>query len=85
MDSMNPKPTVGFLGPQPYMQAAIESLRQRFDVHLLNPKTWDDEEIDQVVAYCQQQGIEAVGGFAQKDAFHHLLINEKLGTRSLFL
>ncbi|PIF03097.1 MAG: hypothetical protein CR979_00170 [Propionibacterium sp.] len=70
---------VGFLGPQPYMDAALEDLRKTYDVHVLNPKGWSDEEISAVVEDCKEKGIEVVAGYAQKDAFHHILINEGLG------
>lgn len=71
--------TYGFLGPQPYMAAAIEEMSKTMNVVELNPKTWTDEEMDAVAQQCHEQGIEAVAGFAQKDAFHHILINERLG------
>lgn len=70
---------VGFLGPQPYMEAALEDLRKTYDVHVLNPVGWSDEEMDAVADDCRSKNIEAVAGYAQKDAFHHILINERLG------
>lgn len=71
--------SVGFLGPQPYMAAALEELRKTYDVHVLNPEGWSDEEMDTIAAECREKGIEAVAGYAQKDAYHHILINERLG------
>lgn len=73
------KPTYGFLSPQPYMAKAIEDMNTRINVEVIEAKTWEDEEIDAIVADCKAKGVRAVGGFAQKDAFHHILINEKLG------
>ena len=70
---------VGFLGPQPYMQPAIDDMRTRLTVHELWPNGWGEEEIDRVVAQCRDRGVTAVAGFAQKDAFQHILINERLG------
>jgi hypothetical protein len=76
---MTQRMPVGFLSPQPYMQPAIESLRERFDVHVLEAHTWQSYEIERLAAHCRDHGIRSVGGFAQKDAFHHILVNEQLG------
>lgn len=76
---MSDRPCYGFLSPQPYMHKAIERMRESFDVEVLEPKTWDAAEMDQIAAFCKEKGIRSVGGFAQKDAFHHILINERLG------
>ena len=73
------KPTFAVLGPQPYMARALEDLRKDFDLRILNPESWEETELDRLEAECRSQGIEAVGGFAQKDAFHHILINDRLG------
>jgi len=78
---MADKKAVGFLGPQEYMKPAIETMREKYDVHEMNPKGWEKEEIDELVKYCKDNNIEGVGGFAQKDAFHHILINEGLGNK----
>lgn len=71
--------TYGFLNPQPYMKRAIADMEKNMNVEVLEPKTWDKKEIDSIVSTCKEKGIKSVGGFAQKDAFHHILINEKLG------
>ena len=73
------KPTFAVLGPQPYMARALEDLRKDFDLRILNAESWEETELDRLEAECRSQGIEAVGGFAQKDAFHHILINDRLG------
>lgn len=70
---------MGFLSPQPYMDQAIAIMREHLDVRLLEPLGWEDDEVEMIVKQCQKQGIAAVAGFAQKDAFHHILINERLG------
>ena len=75
----DPRISVGFLGPQPYMEHALDVLGETYDVHILNPKGWGDEEMDAVAADCREKGIQAVAGYAQKDAYHHILINERLG------
>ncbi|MCV6545889.1 MAG: ATP-grasp domain-containing protein [Cohaesibacter sp.] len=73
------KPSYGFLSPQPYMQSAIDEMSARIDVKVMEAKTWQADEIAAHVADCKDKGIRSVGGFAQKDAFHHILINEGLG------
>lgn len=75
----NNKTKYGFLNPQPYMKQAIADINETMTVEVLNPQTWNDDEIDSIVSVCKEKGIKSVGGFAQKDAFHHILINEKLG------
>ncbi|MDP8052149.1 hypothetical protein QJU23_06910 [Pasteurella atlantica] len=73
------KPHIGFLGPQPYMKQAIDEMNKHLVVHELNPTTWKDEEMEAIAQKCRDKNITAVAGFAQKDAFHHILINERLG------
>ena len=73
------KQHIGFLGPQPYMAKAIEDMAQRLVVHTFSPKTWDEAEMQAIAEECRAKNIVAVAGFAQKDAFHHILINERLG------
>ena len=74
---------MGFLGPQPYMARAIEELKADFEIVPLEVKGWEQSAIDKAVAECKAKGIESVGGFAQKDAFHHILINQALGHTSI--
>lgn len=70
----------GFLSPQAYMKGAIEDMKaNHFDVHALDVKGHGDEELDRIEKYCKENNIAMVGGYAQKDAFHHILINERLG------
>ena len=76
---MKEKKSFGFLGPQPYMKLAIMEMSKELDVHTIEAKTWEDEEIESIAKYCKENNIEAVAGYAQKDAFHHILINERLG------
>jgi hypothetical protein len=68
----------GFLSPQEYMSAAISEMKQKNDIHIVNPLNWD-ESIDECVTYCKENNIESVGGYAQKDAYNHILINRGLG------
>ncbi len=76
---MTKKTQIGFLSPQPYMKRAIEKMQEHLIVHELYPKTWSDADIAEIVAECQEKNMTAVAGFAQKDALHHILINEQLG------
>jgi hypothetical protein len=76
---MPDKPPFGLINPQPYMAPAIERLNERFSIHAIHPVGWHRAEINALAEDCRARGIRAVGGFAQKDAFHHLLINEQLG------
>ena len=64
------------------MERAIEEMSKRIQVEVVNAKTWEDREIDKIAADCKSKGIKSVGGFAQKDAFHHILINKKLGNKA---
>lgn len=73
------KPVYGFLSPQPYMQKSIDDMKTRIGLEVIEAKTWEDQEIDKIVEFCKSKNVRSVGGFAQKDAFHHILINEKLG------
>lgn len=76
------KPSYGFLSPQPYMKDAIEEMSTRADIHVMEAETWAADEIARHVDSCRAAGIRSVGGFAQKDAFHHILINEGLGNKA---
>lgn len=67
------------INPQPYMEPALAQLNQSCAVYRLNPQGWGADEIRLAADYCRERGISAVGGFAQKDAFQHILINEQLG------
>lgn len=69
----------GFLSPQPYMEIALKGIKKLSDVVVIDPQGWDSHQVDEMVAKCKEQGVSAVAGFAQKDAFSHILINERLG------
>jgi len=76
---MADQPQFGIINPQPYMARAIEHLARRFSIHPIEARGWQPGEIAAIGEDCRERGIRAVGGFAQKDAFHHLLINDHLG------
>lgn len=69
------KKNVGFLSPQPYMARGIKEMEQDFNVHALDVKSLQPDDIQAVVNQCKGLGIDAVAGYAQKDAFPHILIN----------
>ncbi|NRA55889.1 MAG: hypothetical protein HRU23_17260 [Gammaproteobacteria bacterium] len=73
------KKHIGFLSPQPYMASGIKEMEQDFNVHALDVKSLHPDDIQAVVNQCKALGISAVAGYAQKDAFPHILINEQLG------
>ncbi len=77
MDRLKPK--IGFLGPQEYMKEVIEDMKETYDVIELNPKGWDENEIEKTVQEVNEKGLEVVVGFGQEDALHHILINARLG------
>lgn len=78
---MSNKRNFGFLSPQPYMNKAIQEMQEKYHVHTIQAETWQKEEIQKIKEFCQENKIEAVAGYAQKDAFHHILINEALGNK----
>ncbi|MCG5529664.1 hypothetical protein LRD18_02090 [Halorhodospira halochloris] len=69
----------GVINPQPYMEPALKQLSESCEVRRLTPQGWGREEIGAIADYCRDNRLSAVAGFAQKDAFHHILINEQLG------
>lgn len=75
------KPKFGFLSPQPYMKDALEEMKSFADITVLDPKNWESD-IAKSIAQCKSENIQSVGGFAQKDAFSHILINEGLGQKA---
>lgn len=76
---MAEQPRFGIINPQPYMAQALGELGQHCGVHEIEARTWHPAELEAIAADCRERGIRSVGGFAQKDAFHHILINEQLG------
>ncbi len=75
------KKNFGFLSPQAYMKQAIEEMNKEYNIHTINANTWEESEINSIVKDCKEKDIKAVAGYAQKDAFHHILINEALGNK----
>jgi len=74
---------IGFLGPQAYMERALVDMRTRYDIEEITIKGWEPAEINAAIEECKAKGVVCVGGFAQKDALHHILVNEGLGNVSL--
>ncbi|MFP4147597.1 MAG: acetyl-CoA carboxylase biotin carboxylase subunit family protein [Halorhodospira sp.] len=71
----------GVINPQPYMEPALKALEDRFEIDRLHPHGWDAEALRPIVEECRARRLRSVAGFAQKDAFHHLLLNEALGNQ----
>lgn len=78
---MSEKRNFGFLSPQPYMKKAIDEMQKEYNIHTIEAKTWEEDEINSIAKFCKENKIESVAGYAQKDAFHHILINEALGNK----
>ncbi len=73
------KRSYGFLSPQPYMQRAVEDMKTRNRIVVIEPTGWNPGDVAKSLNICRDNQVVAVGGFAQKDAFNHILINEQLG------
>eukprot|EP01052_Picozoa_sp_SAG31_P006988 SAG31_NODE_328_length_17643_cov_46.707649_8_plen_353_part_00 len=75
------KPRIGLLTPQAYMKNALDELAEEYDIVPITPATgdWSQETIDYWVKYCKDNDVPCVVGFAQKDSWHHPLINAGLG------
>ncbi len=76
------KEKFGILSPQPYFKKAIEEMQETMEIVTVQPKGWAPEEVAETVKFCKDNGIKSVGGFAQKDAFNHILINRGLGHKA---
>jgi len=76
---MTAKMPVGVLNPQAYMAPALDRLGADFEVHAIEAGGWRTQEMDAIARDCRERGIRSVAGFAQKDAFQHILLNERLG------
>ena len=78
-------PRSGLLNPQAYMTTYIEELKRFYDIRILNPdeKNFAPEYIKEWAQKCRDQGIDKICGLAQKDSWHHALINRELGHVSI--
>jgi hypothetical protein len=79
------RPVIGLLNPQPYMKKYIDELRTRFDIRIITPDetNFSPDYIKLWAQLCRDQGINYVCGLAQKDSWHHALINRELGHVSI--
>ncbi len=72
------KPKFCFLSPQAYMQKGFKEMEAEMDLIVEEPKNWTTD-IEKAVEHCKKEGAKSAGGFAQKDAYNHILINRGLG------
>jgi len=74
-------PKLGLLPPQAYMASELEKLYKEYDVTQIPAEegNWSEEHVNSLVEFCKKNEIPSVVGFAQKDAWHHALINAGLG------
>ena len=67
------------------MKGALDELSKEYDIVPISPAEgdWSEETIAYWVQYCKDNNVPAVVGFAQKDSWHHPLINMGLGNITL--
>jgi hypothetical protein len=79
------RPVLGLLTPQEYMRQELEKLSQEFQFVPLAPGEidWSDDTIEHWTNVLKSAGATGVLGLAQKDAWHHALLNQALDKVSL--
>ena len=79
------RPVLGILTPQEYMRKELERLSEEFQIVPVSPGTidWSDETISRWAEVLREAGATGALGLAQKDAWHHALLNRALGKVSL--
>ena len=67
------------------MKGALDKLSKEYEIVPISPAEcdWSEETIAYWVQYCKTNNVPAVVGFAQKDSWHHPLINMGLGNITL--
>ena len=88
MDHAEPaelRPVLGILTPQEYMRQELERLSKEIQIVPVAPGEidWSDETIAHWTQMLKAAGATGVLGLAQKDAWHHALLNRALGKVSL--
>lgn len=75
------KDKLGLLPPQAYMKDELDKLYKQYDVKIIEiaEGDWEQASIDKWVQFCKDNSLPCVVGFAQKDSWHHALINAGLG------
>jgi len=78
-------PKLGLLPPQAYMSSELDKLYKKYDVSVLPAEegNWTEEHVETLVKFCKDKEIPAVVGLAQKDAWHHALVNSGLGNTTI--
>ncbi|CAK9000973.1 Probable alpha-glucosidase [Durusdinium trenchii] len=76
---------LGLLTPQKYMRKELELLAEVYEFIPCAPAVgdWSQETTDKWAAVVKKAGGTNVVGFAQKDSWHHSLINRALGSPSI--
>jgi len=80
-----PRQKLGILTPQAYMAAELKKLTTEYDIVPVAPDEgdWSEDTIKYWAKYLEERDVPAVVGFAQRDAWHHALINMALGNVSI--
>lgn len=76
---------IGLLPYQAYMESELATLSNTFDIfHIgIEENNWSEEEVAKWVEQVRAANAPAVVGFAQKDAYHHVLLNRALGNTTI--
>lgn len=79
------KPRIGLINPQPYMTKYLEEIKKDWDMVILSPDETDfsPECMKKWAQFARDKGLKCVVGLAQKDSWHHCLINRELGNVSI--
>ncbi|HIP75917.1 MAG TPA: hypothetical protein EYH12_01970 [Psychromonas hadalis] len=48
-----------FLFPQPNMVEALDDIKKISDIVILDPKGWDDNQVEEIANICKKEGISA--------------------------
>ena len=84
-ESTASRPVMGIVTPQEYMRGELEALSEEIEIVPVAPGTidWSEETIEHWTNVLKEAGATGVLGLAQKDAWHHALLNRALGKVSL--
>lgn len=79
----NRKISIGIFPVLKGAQKYIDQLSNVYNIHIIEPKVYDETELNKWVAYCKDNQIVSVTAFEQDQIFFQTLINERLGAPSL--
>ncbi|CAE7027425.1 unnamed protein product [Symbiodinium sp. CCMP2456] len=79
------RPRLGLLPPQLYMLPELQELTRNYSLVpvCIQEGDWSEDSIKSWAEKLRKEGVTAVVGFAQKDAWHHCLLNRALGSDSI--